>query len=616
MSAQALALAAGDFPYGNLILKVPAQEDPYPGIGGNFSSLGKGIDTVLWNPAGLAKIGTSEINLGFTSTATSPPYNKNYEVKDTTFEVGSTSTTGFSNAILYTSDLTVINPTTREYTGHLNYSTVTNGINYKQAIKIADTFAFGISTRGETGYSLSLAGNFPAQWKSDLDLHNVTNFMGSGISINNNGQITYTYTPSGGTPYTYTSANPVWSGFLNQSQRIPFTAISDAHNDLNVQSNLTMTGAAKWGNLSLGANITPISAAANINNSVRMIVKEGTGDVYFYVPNFNPNNEAEVVNWINDPNLFGAPAGYKKRYFRVPAGETVAEAKYNGFYQASTARMDLGAMYDFGENFTLGMALENFNNASLDFRGYGRVAYVNSRISTIDATGLIDPAGTSYNFFSDTFIPVKDTENIGMLAQIPSQLPQKFRIGATLRKPFLITLDYEKQANPITYRYQKSDSTYGDLVISNINYLRGGFETQFLFLPMILKGGLTVMLKPDISGADSQMEDNFNKAFKYQMLPLKLDLGAGFAAWGSEIGGGFGFSLMPIFSTLQLDTLNQDFSKMGYYNMFIKKDFWQVTYMSVLDPGSTAAAYSSATDKNNWMSYIKSINTLTVSVRF
>jgi hypothetical protein len=234
----------------------------------------------------------------------------------------------------------------------------------------------------------------------------------------------------------------------------------------------------------------------------------------------------------------------------------------------------------------------------------------------MDASNLIDPAGTSFNFFSDTYAPVKDTENIGMLENIPSKLPQKFRIGATLRRPFLITLDYEKQANPIAFRYQQSDSNYADMIINNISYLRGGFETQFLFLPVLLKGGLTVILKPDISGADAELQKNFDKAFKFGMLPVKLDLGTGFKAWGSELGGGFGISLMPIFTTLQLDTLNQDNTRFGYYNMFIKKDFWQVTYMSVIDPGSTAAAYSSATDKNNWPSFIKSINTLTVSVRF
>ncbi len=622
-AAATAATAANDFPYGNIILQVPGVEDPLPGLGSNYSALSFGIDTVLWNPAGLGKIKNAETSFGLSTTSVSPPFLKKYDIQDATFEVGSNNT-GFINAVLFTSDPNATLATTREYTGHLNYSTVSSGINFKQAIKVGDMFAFGVSTRGDTGLTFNLAGDFPAQWKSSIDLMNVSNFMGSGISTTN-GRLTYSYKPSGGTPYTYTSEASVWSGFLNQNQKIPFSAVSDSHNDINVQSDITLSGAARWQGLSVGANLTPISATANIDNSVKVMVKEGTGDVYFYVPNFDPNSEASVIQWITDPTQYGSQAGYTKRYFNVPAGETVAESKYQGFYSASALKMDLGAIYDFGNILSLSLDFENLNGAALDFKGSGRVAYATSRINTNETGSLIDPAGTSFNFFSDTFQSAPGVpDNLGMLANIPVTLPQRTKIGAALRKPFLIALDYEMQNNPISFQYSDSNSQYVTMTVSDIKFLRGAFETQLFILPVWFRGGLTAMLKPTLGGAvDSSTRDSLDKVFKFGMLPMKLDLGSNISIMGLDLGGAFGINLLPFVYALQLDTLNADFTRLNYYSFYLKKDWWQATYASVLDPGSSGAAYSSLSDddKNNMdfgkvMAVLKFVNTLTISLRF
>ncbi|HTY12630.1 MAG TPA: hypothetical protein VMD02_00415 [Candidatus Omnitrophota bacterium] len=623
LTTASAAPAANDFPYGNITLRVPGAQDPLPGLGNNHSALSYGIDTVLWNPAGLGKIKNSEFGLGLSSTAATPPYLKTYDVKDATFEV-SGNNTGFNNTVLFTADPYATIATTREYTGHLNYSTVSSGIDYRQAIKVGDIFSFGVTTRGETGASLDLAGDFPAQWKSDIDLMNVNNFMGSGISTNN-GRFSYTYKPAGGTQYTYTSEASVWSGFLNQSQRIPFTMISDSHNDIDVHSDVTLTGAARWQGLSVGANITPVSATANIDNAARVIVKEGTGDIYFYVPNFNPNNEASVLQWVTDPDQYGTSAGYTKRYFRVPAGETVAEGRYQGFYSASALKLDLGAIYDAGNILSLSLAMENVNGASLDFKGSGRVAYVTSRINTNESGSVIDPAGGSFNFFSDTFsTPSGVPDNLGMLGDVPVTLPQRTRIGAALRKPFLIALDYEMQNNPISFQYQDANQNYVTANIGDIRFLRGAFETQLFVLPVWFRGGLTAMLKPTLGGAvDQKTVDSFDKAFKFGLLPMKLDLGSNIGLSGYELGGAFGINLLPFIYALELDTLNSDFSRINYSSIYLKKDWWKVTYSSVLDPGSTAVAYSglSSSDKGNLdfgkvMSVLKFVDTLTISFQF
>jgi len=261
-------------PFTDFTLRVPAYESPFPGLGSNFSSLSKGLDTVMWNPAGLAKIGTAETQIDLSSSAGYTPLTKTRSINDTSFEVGSSNSVGFNNYILYTSDPASTFTASREINAKINYSTITSAISFKQALKIGDNYAIGILTRGDTGASVNLAGTMPIQWLSTLDLTNVSNFMGSGVSTKN-GQLTYTHTPPGMSPYTYTSEASVWSGFLLQSQRLPFSAISDSRNDINIQANYTMTGATKWGGLSFGANLTPISAAANINNSIRLIAKEG-----------------------------------------------------------------------------------------------------------------------------------------------------------------------------------------------------------------------------------------------------------------------------------------------------------------------------------------------------
>ena len=610
-------LAANDFPYSNISLRFPGQEDPFPGMGTGFASLSDGISTALWNPAGLMKTRSAEFDFGATTTAPPQPYSKVYQTTDTAFTVGS-GNAGFTSAILYTGDLTANTLLTRDWTGHANYASYPTGSTFKQAIRVGDNFAFGVISRGETGAALDLSGTSALQYKTDIDLYNITDFMGSGISVNNNGFLTYSFN-SEGLSYTYTSSNAASSEFLRQTRRIPFETVSDSHNDLNVQSNLTLSGAAKWGKLSLGMNVTPLSATYNVDNTVKMLVKSDTADPFFYLPNFDPNNQADVADWMSDPTRYAdINNGYNKRYIRVPAGEPVLEARYKGFFTAAAQRIDVGMIYDFNDYFSVGASLDNATAAELDFKGSGLVSYVQSRVSTAEVPALLDPASSeSYSPFTDTFSPMAGTEGIGMAAQTKIPLPQRFRIGATLRRPFLITLDYEQQSNPIIVRYQKQDNTWDNLIISDIRLVRGGMETQLLMLPIWLRGGLTVMIKPTLTGADAKTLESFTTAFKYRALPLKLDLGGSLKVRDYELGGATGFSVTSVTSMIQLDTLSGDFGRAAYYNLFFKSGpDWSVTYQNTLDPAATGAAYSATSNKNDYLAIAKWISTVTVSVRF
>ncbi|MBI5700113.1 hypothetical protein HZC35_07425 [Candidatus Saganbacteria bacterium] len=612
-----LALAANDFPYSNIILRFPGQEDPFPGMGTGFASLSDGISTALWNPAGLMRTRSAEFDIGTTTTAPPQPWNPAYQTTDTAFNVG-TGNAGFTSAILYTGDLTANTLLTRDWTGHVNYASYPTGSTFKQAIRVGNNFAFGVTSRGETGAALDLSGTSPLQYKTDIDLYNITDFMGSGISVDNNGFLTYSFN-SGGLSYTYTSSNAASSDFLRQTRRIPFETVSDSHNDLNVQSNLTLSGAAKWEKLSVGVNVTPLSATYNIDNTVRMLVKSDTADPFFYLPNFDPNNQADVADWMSNESRYkNINNGYNKRYIRIPAGESVLEARYKGFFTASAQRIDVGMIYDFSDTFSIGASIDNATAAELDFKGSGLVSYVQSRVSTAEVPALLDPASAeSYSPFTDIFSPMAGTEGIGLATETKIPLPQRVKIGATLRRPFLITLDYEQQNNPITVRYQKEDNTWDNLVISNIRLVRGGMETQLLMLPIWLRGGLTVMIKPTLTGADAKTQDSFNNAFKLRVLPLKLDLGGSFKVREYEIGGATGFSATSFTSMIQLDTLSSDFGRAAYYNLFFKSAAdWSVTYQNTLDPAATGAAYSAASNKNDYLSIAKWISTVTISVRF
>jgi len=644
---QSFALAVNNFPYIDITIKVPAQEDPYPGIGNNYSSLSKGIETVLWNPAGLAKIKEAELLVGFPSTTVTSPFTKHFSVSDTGIdtstltgditEVGTTF--GISLGVIFSSDPKETTFSTHEYTGHLNYSTVPTGSNYKQSIKVADWLAFGISTHGETGYAVSFAGDFPAQLKMAADFFNIT---GNDQFSVDNGKLTVVYSPEGSSGTSYTTAGQVWEGFLKQDQRMPFITVLNARNDLSVQSNLTLTSAAKWGKFSAGANITPISALYNIDNSLRVIFDGKAPDLFIQAPDIDFNNEADISQWVSTPNLYETQSGYKKEYFlRIPAGENVAEFRYKGSLAASAFRLDLGAMYDLSEDLTLGFAFENFNKSQLDFKAIGRSTYINYR-ALPGFFGSPEAFPDSYTNITDPSISIEDEKIV--------PIPQRIRIGATLRKPYLITLDYEIQPTPMTFRLENPDKTYSNLVFNDIRFIRAGAETQVFSWPVYLRAGTILMLKPQLSGEDRLTRETFESMFAYGFYPLKLDLGIRYLSQNYEFGAAGGMSILSLMSPFSVwwlstppvidyrnkdlvsaiavlfpavlttnsmgDTVNQDFGRLAYFNASVKRDNWQVIFQNAFDIGSTGAAYNITANRRDVLSWIKWITTLTVSISF
>lgn len=616
-----------NFPYANFVMSFPGVDTPFPGLGQDHAALSDGIRTVTWNPAGLAKIKVSESYLGITSVPPLSPIDKAYSVKDLNINmtgIGTTLASNYTNSFLFTGDPNATVPATREFNTPAIYNQASSGMDFKQGIKVFDWLALGITSKGDTNMSTNISGSFGSQYLSKIDLTNTSNFMNSGISVNQDGKMTYTYNPgAGGSSYTYTSEASVWSGFLRQTQRVPFSIISDSRNNLNIRSNLMFTGAGKWQNLSFGFNFMPIAATLNVDNTAKAIVNAETPDMYFYAPNFDPANQSDAIQWINDPNRYGTTAGYTKKYIRIPEGQSIGEAKYTGFYDASAIQTDLGFMYDIGPSFTIGAALENISGASVNFKGVGRVAYVNSRVNTAEPTSIIDPSATTvWSPFSDTFTTLPGTENIGMLPDMNFALPQKTRIGLAFKRPILVTLDYETLNNTIVIRSTDSNNQPIDIKVTNIRIVKGGGETQLFSLPIWLRGNASILIKPQVEGLSGSSLDTFNKLFVLfnRAMPLSADLGLGTNAWGYKIDTAVGVDGSVLLGIVENDPNKLNINKISYGILSVDKDNWHASYQASVDPAASAAAYNKLTqaqkDGGEWMKAVRLVSTLTIGYKF
>jgi hypothetical protein len=615
----AAIVPGSDFPYGRFQLQTNPTDNPFPGLGNYYSTLSKGIDTVMWNPASLGKLKNSQVNLALVSESGPVGYNKKYQTTDEQQQLGDVEQ--FKWSVYFTPDQSVSTPATREHTGHAIYQTAGTGLNFKAAHRLNDWLSFGIVERGDTNAAIDMSGQFTANSKM------TARFGGTGlglsdqlsINIDNSGYTTFVITPEGSTTYTKTLDQPVWSGFVSQTSTVPFVTMLEARNDVTVSAPLTLAGSATWKDFNFGLSFTPISANSNINNSARAVIPEGTPDMVLYQPNFDPSNEQNILNWADNPDQYGTEVGYKKNVVRVPAGEVIGEARYKGFYQASGPRLDLGGTYDLGDVLTLGLVFENLSGTVLNFRGTGRVAYVNSRIGSMEAPSLDPTKDFNWAPFADTFKPVDGTENYFLEEELTAVLPKKMRVGLALHKPILIALDYESNSSPIKVKYEDTVTKQAKVgTVSNITLLRLGTETRLFALPLWLRGSTALMLKPSFENFDQKTMDSIEKAFKFGVLPVALEFGADANAWGVTPGVSTGFNLTPLISMAQLDTLNLDLSKMVYYNVYAGYGYWQLSYLCAVDPGTTAGAYANRADQNAKFdpSFLKYIQTVKVSYNF
>ncbi|MCU0641857.1 MAG: outer membrane protein transport protein [Candidatus Margulisbacteria bacterium] len=617
-----LALAADlDFPYGNVRLTVPPAENPFPGLGNYYSTLDKGMKSALWNPASLGKLKLSEAFVGLATATGSYNIDQTFKLKEMSgsFEVGAGSgqDSKMNYALFFRYPGQIgggIATKEVEVKSHLNYATTVSGNNFSAAQRVNDWLTVGFASYNPVGAGLDLAGSFPLTGRMAMNMYNTD--MGD-LRINSAGHLLYQFAPG----ITYESG-PVWSGFLSQEVTLPVINISELRNDLAIQSPYIGTIAARHGNLYAGLNLLPIAATAVIDNDVRSVVSADTADQSFYAPNFDPTNQADLIDWTTNAGRYGTSSGYNGKVIDVPQGELIANAKYRGYYSGSAARFDLGLMYDFSEWFTAGVVMENIGGAALEMKGSGLASYLSYRdFNTQEAQNLFEPGSSgSWQLLSDRWITTYEAGGQPMYLEPVKNypLPKRFRCGFALKRPFLIAVDLETNQTAITI---PGSVEAKNITVSNLNFLRIGTETQVFVLPWWLRGGTTLALKPTVTGLQPKEQENIDKAFKFGALPLKLDLGMTINFWSYLFDSSFGVSALPLVSLLQVDTTNLDLTKMAYCNVGLTKDAWQVNYLLQADPLATAAAYSekpapAVGDKSFESSDLKFIQTLAVTYRF
>lgn len=305
-----------NYPYGSFRLTLPSLEDPFPGMGSYYSTLSRGMKSALWNPASLAKLKLSEAAISIPSASGVYDHAKSFTVSETggalDFDPGSIGKGGnYGIFFRYPQDIGT-GLVTRDVTvlGHGNYATETSGLNFSSALKVNDWLSVGFSANSPINADVSIAGAFPVTAKAQ------TNFIGQkmgDMTIGTDGKLHFT-DPHG---IVYTSEASVWGGFLSQEATLPLIAFSELRNNLNFQSPYTGSVASKFGNFSVGLNMIPISANANIDNDVRAVVNASTSDVYLYTPNFDPTDQIDIANWTTTEARYGTSNGYIRKDIRV-----------------------------------------------------------------------------------------------------------------------------------------------------------------------------------------------------------------------------------------------------------------------------------------------------------
>ncbi len=626
-----------DFPYARLRLKFPPANEAFPGFGNNYTTIARGQKSALWNPASLGKLKLSEASF---STLLSPQiihYTRTETFAessdDLNFNGGGSGSSGGKYAIFLRSP-DDIGPgiVTEEVNmnARANYATESQGHNFSTALKVNEWFTIGFSSKNPFEFDMDLAGDVPVTPKVQTDFRGQE--FGDDMQITSDGKFEFSF-DSGGSVTTYESSSAIWDGFITQEALVPIVALAEMRNNVNIDTPFMTTLASRYDKLYVGLNMIPINATANIDNDVRTVVRSDAEDVFLYTPDFDVNNEAELINWINDPNKYGTSAGYQRKQLKLPAGELIATAKYRGYYTASTTRFDLGAMYDVTDWFTVGIALENFNSSALNFKGNGIASYMSYRdINTSEVENfddLIQPGGeTSLDLFSDRWVTTFEANGTKFLLEPEKNyaLPKRIRYGFALKKPILFAIDFEQNQTPITIITFEND-TQKEIIISDISLIRIGLETQLFALPMWFRGGATFLPKPTIVGLTAEAQANIDEAYenlgKFMLpgAPVRLDLGSNINAWGTIVGLSLGFNAQSVLNFIQLDSTSLDMSKVVFGNFYVERDAWKVDYNAELDPIATAAAYGSRKvaaneEKEFETSDVRFIQTLGVTYRF
>lgn len=466
------------------------------------------------------------------------------------------------------------------------YSNSGNSFVFDQAIRINDNFAIGVKTLDDVNTESDVAGELPATVQYSADFKN---WSSGNVSVDNSGKFSYTYLGT-----TYTSTGTVWNDFLSQKMVLPTKAIATSRNSFNINETVIINGGAKYKDLLFGINLIPIKASAGFDNCVQSVVNKTASDMTFYTPNFDATNPVDIGNWTSDPSRYGAAGGYKTDTISVPEGEIVADSRWSGNYSGSAMRMDLGMDWPVSDFFNLSLMSENINGATLVMRGTGLSYYANHRFNTTSNPD-IDPINginwTPFNSGATDFV-FPAGQGLYLESEKTYIIPKRTKLGFALKKPILITVDYEITSTPIQILMTGSDGVQKIANISGMNVLRLGGETQLFRLPLWLRGGFGFLFKP--SSDNAEVQSKIDSTFKIgsrsiPVMPVKLDLGLQTEIKGVKTGLALGIDGLSLINLYSVDLVYNNIGKALFYTLYAKNNSWQFAYTASADPIATVS---------------------------
>jgi hypothetical protein len=543
-------------------------------IENSFSSSTKGIDGVLANPAGIARSPTLEVSVGFADRISSSSH-LTFTVSDESME-GFGGDSSFFDAGLYFTDDPADAPTnefkSRDIGVNFNYDRGAGMTDVGVAFNFGDVFAFGISRKRPSSFGMDLSTRAPVLFRNTMDMHGVTlESPGGGLFIDSGGFGNFNDTVIG---TSFVTSQPLYEKFTYNSSYAAVSTDISLVDSMTDNREVALTFGGRVGDFLWGINAIPISSNIILNNTAITKTSSNSADLVYYVPDFDTGNTLEVYSWYSD-GYYTHEAGYTTYTIVLSPEALMYRGVATGSYTASTVRLDLGLIWQPFKDMSVSLVYENIGGAELVYSGVGVYSTLESYVSDSDPPDFQIGSNEAWNPLTDTPKVVEDTEGFYLPDEFKVTLPRKGKIGVAFTKPFLIAFDYE------TYF---TDIVYEDMTISDLTFVRAGFESLLFGLPIVIRGESNFLLKPTITGlSDPDQLDQINDLFaSLPAVPAEFKFGLGFRSYGYEVGTNFSENHASLMSIYEGELL--DFMKVLSYDLYFKADTWDITYTAVAEP--------------------------------
>jgi hypothetical protein len=293
-------------------------------------------------------------------------------------------------------------------------------------------------------------------------------------------------------------------------------------------------------------------------------------------------------------------------------GTKVMDIKYNGSYTGSAVRWDLGFLYDFNPDTTMGVQFENVLGAALSMSGSGLATYARTKLDTNLSSPSIDPKGSViWTPFQANYSTMEGTAGWNLPSTMQIELPKIFKMGVTFKKPVLFTADYQLDLHKVNI----ANSDTGKVgTISGVSQIKLGLETQIAVLPVWFRMGLGLMLKPSVSGDNTQLADSINSTWSGGIVPSSLDLGLSTYAWDTDLGVAFRASGVPVLRSLAGQI--SDLTELVRYEIYGIRGPFKMSWITAGESFLTGFKMTSTTGQGENTMNIAWTNTLSFGYSF